>query len=353
MAIGIQRNSNTITVATFYENHLLGKYDYEPPYQRKSVWHPEKKRFLIDSVLKNFPIPPIFLHQEIDVKSGKTMYRVIDGKQRLSAILDFIEKRITLPDDYGGDEFGDERLNGADFAQLDGKEFTDLKQQFWRYVIPIEYIDNVTEPIVQNIFDRLNRNGDPLTPQELRHAQFHASKLIQLATKLAKERPWDELLKRLEIIRMEDVEFISDLLFIVLTDEVQDGNKGALDDLYQRFSADNAADWEVAERRFKEVTAFFTSLEIPLERYRLSGVTHVYVIWAFSHYCVTHEVKAGQVRDAVNAMFRELRESNERTVNVEDYRRSTMARTKDQGTRKRRVNSMLRYCGLIAQTEQV
>ena len=65
----LQRESNKITIANFYESFQLSKYDFNPPYQRRSLWTEEKKSFLINSILKNFPMPPIFLHQKIDAVS--------------------------------------------------------------------------------------------------------------------------------------------------------------------------------------------------------------------------------------------------------------------------------------------
>ncbi|WP_163006342.1 DUF262 domain-containing protein, partial [Pseudomonas viridiflava] len=85
----LNRESTSISISEFYENHLLKKYNYEPAYQRKSVWSDEKKAFLIDSILKNFPIPPIFLYLKIDERTGKTTFDVVDGKQRLTYLTMF------------------------------------------------------------------------------------------------------------------------------------------------------------------------------------------------------------------------------------------------------------------------
>ncbi len=80
----LERNSNNINIATFWENHQLKKYNFEPSYQRPSdVWSETKKSFLIDTIIKNFPMPPIFLHQHIDVASGKTVYDVIEWKTKI------------------------------------------------------------------------------------------------------------------------------------------------------------------------------------------------------------------------------------------------------------------------------
>ena len=53
----LERNSNNINIATFWENCQLGKYNFDPDYQRPSdVWSDSKKSFLIDTILKNFPM---------------------------------------------------------------------------------------------------------------------------------------------------------------------------------------------------------------------------------------------------------------------------------------------------------
>ena len=75
----LKRDSNKITISELFERYKLDKINLEPPYQRRGdVWDVEKQGFLIDSILKNYPVPPIFLHQKIDSETGKTMYDVID-----------------------------------------------------------------------------------------------------------------------------------------------------------------------------------------------------------------------------------------------------------------------------------
>ena len=136
MSVNLSRDTNTITVANFWENVLLKKYNFDPEYQRKSVWSEEKQSFLIDSILKNFPIPPIFLHQHIDDATGKTKYDVIDGKQRLTSIIRFIENKIPALDESENSPFYDEKIAGVYFRNLDSKELSDYKKRFWRYLIP-------------------------------------------------------------------------------------------------------------------------------------------------------------------------------------------------------------------------
>lgn len=61
----LKRDSNSINIASFWEGFSLGKFNFDPPYQRDSVWDEEKQSFFIDSILRNYPIPPIFLHQKL------------------------------------------------------------------------------------------------------------------------------------------------------------------------------------------------------------------------------------------------------------------------------------------------
>ena len=99
-----KRHETDFTIATLWEFKSLDKINLNPKYQRSSeVWNIEKQSFLIDSIVKNFPIPPIFLHEFIDQDSGKTKYDVIDGKQRLTSIFKFIEGNLALPVDSSDD----------------------------------------------------------------------------------------------------------------------------------------------------------------------------------------------------------------------------------------------------------
>ena len=97
----LERTATTISIASFHEQNQLQKYNYNPPYQRRSVWSEEKQSYFIDSILRNFPIPPIFLHRKIDSDTGKTNFDVIDGKQRLTAIARFINNEIPSANEYG------------------------------------------------------------------------------------------------------------------------------------------------------------------------------------------------------------------------------------------------------------
>lgn len=75
-------------------------------------------------------MPPIFLHQHIiDNQSGKTLYDVVDGMQRLSAIM-FLNNEIAVPENFSEDGFGDKCLEGLFFTDFDKPENSDWKNYY-------------------------------------------------------------------------------------------------------------------------------------------------------------------------------------------------------------------------------
>ncbi|HHQ4597030.1 DUF262 domain-containing protein [Aeromonas veronii] len=340
----LNRETNTITVANFWENYLLEKYNFDPIYQRKSVWSDEKQSFFIDSLLKNFPMPPIFLHQQIDDETGKTKYDIIDGKQRLTSIIRFLKNEIPASDEFENSPFFDENIAGVYFSELDNKSLNEYKRRLWRYVIPIEYIDTSNQDVIDNIFDRLNRNGEPLNGQELRKSVYHSSPLLLLVERMAEIPFWQDRLSKTDVARMEHYEFISEIIFQLIENKPLHANQAELDALYEKY-AKKDLDWASIEKLFLNVTSYMESLDIDYDKYRVGGVSHLYGIWCLSNYCLSKHVAPHVVHDSLAQFFTELRSSHV-SGHVEVYRKSMSARTKDQGQRSRRLKALINYIGI-------
>lgn len=341
----LNRESTSITISEFYERNQLGKYNFEPEYQRRGdVWDEDKQSFLIDSIMKNYPLPPIFLHQEIDSKTGATKYNIIDGKQRLTAIIRFIKDEIELPSDYDMGEFGDSRLNGKKFSELVG-ELHVFKMQFWRYILSVEYIDAESVNIINNVFDRLNRNGEPLEPQELRKAKYYNSELIHLVEKLSKSIDWKKLGK-IRINRMQDAEFVSELIFFFLEETPTDASKRENIDGYYAKWANKISPEQSAQiaDRFERDIQYISELEVDLEKYKINGVSHFYALFVFADLCYSSGIAPQNVTDSVNDFFQKLRNSPDEIDEVWNYRESMQANTRSKGQRVKRISALLSYC---------
>ena len=343
----LNRESTKITISEFYERTQLKKYNFDPEYQRRGdVWSDDKQEFLIDSILKNYPMPPIFLHQVIDSESGATKYNVIDGKQRLNAILRFINNEIELPSDYDVGAFGDSRLNSKRFQELDG-DLQEFKMQFWRYILSVEYIETGNIDVINNVFDRLNRNGEPLEPQELRKAKYYNSELIKLVEDLSQLVDWNKLGK-VKINRMQDAEFVSELVFFLLEQEPMDASKKEnIDDYYKKWAVElDAGKASQIKETFTATIDYLLGLEIDFEKYKINGVSHFYALFALSFYCVNVNSDPIAISTKLNEFFGCLRTANRLSDDVKEYRESMQASTRSKSQRERRIRSLTHYCGI-------
>ncbi|HLO83427.1 MAG TPA: DUF262 domain-containing protein [Nostocaceae cyanobacterium] len=189
------------------------KYILNPEYQRRKRWDDTRKSRLIESFIMNVPIPPIFLY-EIDY----SIYEVMDGQQRLTAIYDFYK--------------GNFKLEGLEYWQeLNGRKYENLPEQV-RRGIDRRYLSSIVllqetakskeeaEHLKQIVFERLNSGGEKLTPQETRNA-LHNGKFNQLCIILAQNdsfrKMWklplesegeQKLLKSESYRKMKDVELV-------------------------------------------------------------------------------------------------------------------------------------------------
>lgn len=134
--------------------------DLSPNYQRRNRWKDDRKSQLIESFLMNVPIPNIFLNED-----AYGHYSVIDGKQRLTAISDFLFGRFALT---GLQVFGE--ANGLRFDELPATLQTILETRAnLRAVIILRQSD---PDIKYQVFQRLNTGGIRLNPQEIRNSAW-------------------------------------------------------------------------------------------------------------------------------------------------------------------------------------
>jgi len=152
-----------------------------PEYQRRSVWDVKKRSAFIESILLNIPIPTLFLFER-----ELSRYEVMDGQQRISAVVDFYEGRYPLK--------GLEK-----WAELNGLRYTDLPDVLKRGLdrrrlsatvvvvdsakaaAPGTILDNDVRKLV---FERLNTGGQHLNAQELRNC-LYAGAFNDLIVRLA------------------------------------------------------------------------------------------------------------------------------------------------------------------------
>ena len=88
---------NSKSIESVYRDYLEGFYGVNRRYQRKLVWTVDEKVRLIDSILKQYPLPQFLVAEAVDTDH---QYEIIDGMQRLNAIISFIENEFPVEGKY-------------------------------------------------------------------------------------------------------------------------------------------------------------------------------------------------------------------------------------------------------------
>jgi hypothetical protein len=240
----MDRRQSTHTISWFRDLNVRELLDLEPPYQRRSVWNQTFKDYFIDTILLGYPAPAIFLYEEISPE-GASKYNVVDGKQRLTTIFEFVDGAFPVSETAVVT-----RLRGKYFAELDDAD----KTSFWTYQFSVEYLPTNDEEPLNSIFDRINRNVAKLSPQELRHAAY-SGEFISSAEEMAE---WMSLRLPADLPRivessrnqMRDVELVSQLL-LAIENGPESSSQAALDGV----TAERDESWpqrQEIERQFKE-----------------------------------------------------------------------------------------------------
>lgn len=148
------------TCKTLINQVKKGNVNFDCAVQRGHVWDNDKKSLLIHSMLANYPIPALYF-----AKNDDGMYDALDGKQRCTAISQFVNDEFELSVDFP--VVFDEAGNKEDFS---GCCFDNLpewaKDAILDYSMTIYYFEDITDDEVREMFFRLN-NGKPLTAIEL------------------------------------------------------------------------------------------------------------------------------------------------------------------------------------------
>ncbi len=159
--------------ADFDVDGLVKRFDrgdiYVPTFQRKFVWpHKQASRF-IESILLGLPIPSVFLYKEDDTRKNL----IVDGRQRLTTLhafktglypeTDSVFRLIGVKDRF-------ERKSYTELSEEDKRRFND--SIIHAMIIQQSHPEN-SNSAVYHIFDRLNSNGTPAQPQEIRAAIYH------------------------------------------------------------------------------------------------------------------------------------------------------------------------------------
>lgn len=250
------------------------KLEIRPDFQRREVWSKAAKIMLIDTIIRNIPMPKLYI--ETLVNNRGTYRIVIDGQQRITAILGFLNDEYAMPANYS---FSRE-WQGKKFSEVT----PEMQNTFLNYQLNINNLVNPTEEEVRDLYSRVNKYTVQLNKQELRRADYPGD-FIKTAENLVRFNFFDEarIFSAAMTRRMKDVEFIEELMMILL--EGMQDKKKTIDDFCERYKhmdekmefeknfkaiisdisllfTDEKGEMYIANTRFSQLTDFYTLFSV-------------------------------------------------------------------------------------------
>lgn len=233
------------TITWFKKAFQAGELELSPPFQRHAVWTDLQKSYLIDTVLNGLPIPELYM-QDIGDAEGKEKHVVVDGQQRIRAVLDFVQGNFSLE----GDDVA-RAWRGMKFENLEEDE----RKSFFVYKFVVRILPpDLREEDIRRIFKRLNKNVVSLTDQELRNATYWGPFIKTIQAMADEDAFWANcgVFSSNDYRRMNDHEFISELVVAYL--HGLQNKKDKLDHYYQLYEVQFDDREEVVEC-FSKVTS--------------------------------------------------------------------------------------------------
>lgn len=246
------------------------RLELQPDFQRNVVWSKSAQIMLIDTILHNIPIPKIYIKSII--KDGKTYRVVVDGQQRLTAILRFVNNDLKLAKPYSGE------YEGCKFNDLP----PEVQNSILRYKIDINEIFNPDECEIRDLYARVNKYTVQLNRQELRKADFPGD-LITISSELSELDFFTDgkIFTVKQRRRMLDVEYVLELLAIIL-EGIQD-KKNSLDELCEKYQSieDNGNNLKIQFTNIiDDLISIFNRDEFPIESTRFKQKSDFYTLFS-------------------------------------------------------------------------
>jgi hypothetical protein len=202
-----ERQITTKDVGLLDQLFREGQLRLAPEFQRNNVWPAPAKAYLIDTILADRPIPLLFLQRSTSPQTGRPVYSVIDGQQRLRAIFEFIDGRFRLT-----------QSSGRAWASKYYEELsTAQREQLMNYNFAVEELRDYSTKDIEDLFVRINKYVVRLSPQELRHAR-ERGKFAEFVERVGRWEFWREqkVFSPSQLARMRAVEFAAELAILLI-----------------------------------------------------------------------------------------------------------------------------------------
>lgn len=228
-------------------NDILGWYERKelilsPKFQRRPVWSPRGKSYLMDTIIRGYPLPQFFIREIVVAKERKTIREVVDGQQRLRTIIGFIDGEFTIIPLHNK-EYGKQK-----FVDLPER----VQETILAFPLTVNILSGTDDAEILEIFSRLNSYSVPLNDQEKLNALYVGDfkhKIDELSKLHLAYWERNKILSNQQFARMKEVELTAELVGAMLKG-IQNG-KGIIEKLYKEYD-DSFPQYEYIAPRFGE-----------------------------------------------------------------------------------------------------
>lgn len=226
------------TIADFLKWNDDHELVLNPKFQRGPVWPSAARTYLIDSIIRGYPIPKLLIRTKVDRATRRTIRDVVDGQQRLRTIIDFASDKLVL---------------GPKAGEFKGKRYRDLEDEqqddFLSYKLTCEQLINASDEDVLEVFVRINSYAVPVNEPELRNARFDNAFSDLVKNIVRRVTPvWEAgVISPRERVRMADQSTIAEVIGYFI-EGVRDGGESQITKIYENHKDDSLEDLPPQEK---------------------------------------------------------------------------------------------------------
>jgi Protein of unknown function DUF262 len=220
-------------IAALERKEIIVNRDYQ---RSDEVWPDAARSYLIETVLLDYPIPKLAVHQVTDPATGKSHKELVDGQQRAATIRAFYEDKFEL-----SNAVENKPLRGIRYSTLSG----DQRTTFLNYQLNVDLFLGAETSQIREVFRRINSYTIPLNAEEQRHAKFQGIfKWFLHRLALGLDSIWElcGVFTEKQLVRMADNKLFAEICHAMMNG-ITTTNKRSLDKLY----ADNDAEFDDEE----------------------------------------------------------------------------------------------------------
>jgi len=204
-----------------------------PEFQRRLVWSRDDKNLFLDSVLRGFPFPEIYIADgDVDLETGGGTQLLVDGLQRVSTLVQYFdgdpELKLTTVQPY-------RVLNEGE------------KKAFLQYDVAVRDLGAISKEEIIEVFKRLNATKYSLLDIEINNAVY-AGALKSFCERIAESEFFraHNVFNALDYKRMGDLRYVLGIVGTMLQGYFN--RDDAYEELLERFNDEFPMQQEIADR---------------------------------------------------------------------------------------------------------